>query len=632
MRHIIISIIFLFASNAAFGQTSTVSGKIYHLENGKSLTAVKVIFQNDTDSLYAITDMNGKYEIQLNPGSYSVRTNYFINDDTVLTDVQIIDGMTKDIGIIPNLLPRDEKLLRSGKWHYDGDAEGTIIKETFESDAASGGTIEPLSAGSMDGEASALAPASEGTGSREVMIKDARMPPPPQGEAGMLTSGEVNDFRKWDLWQDIEQTDLDGYSGQWNMHPRERYTVQLTTLDGKPAIDRAVQLIAADGRIIWHGRSDNTGKAELWANVFAGAQDAPAMIRIINGEEVLEISDIKRFHDGINFSGINSYCDTPDNVDILFAVDATGSMGDEISYLKAEMLDIIGKIEDKYESLNFRTGSIFYRDKGDNYIVQTSDLSEDAKTTDKFINANFAGGGGDFPEGVDYALQTAVNDITWSERAVARIMFLVLDAPPHDDPVSVEKIRRISEKAAAEGIRIVPVACSGVDKSTEFLMRSLSLATNGTYVFLTDHSGIGNPHIEPTTDKYDVEKLNDLFIRLIDQFTMTADCSGQAIAGEKVSDNIYNHDESHPSAEELEALLSFVRCFPNPTDGTLNIDISGALDALFLVDISGKIVQRFENPAEGRQQINLGSYPTGVYFLKFSSQNKWASSKVVLMR
>ncbi len=632
MRHIIISLIVLFASNTAFGQTATISGKIYHLETGKALTAVKVIFSNESDSLFTITDMYGKYEIRLRPGSYSVRTNYFRNDDTVLKDIQVTDGMTKDIGIIPNLLSRQERLLRSGKWHYEGDAEGATATEIIKMETVSDGTADPLSPGSMGGEASALAPASDGAGSREVMVKDARMPPPPKGEAGMLTSGEVNDFRKWDLWQDIEQTDLDGYSGQWNMHPRERYTVQLTTLDGKPAIDRTVQLIAADGRIIWHGRSDNTGKAELWANVFAGAQDAPAMIRIINGEEIREINDIKRFHDGINFSGINSYCDTPGDVDILFTVDATGSMGDEISYLKAEMLDIISKIEEKYESLNFRTGSIFYRDNGDKYIVRTSDLSEDAKTTDKFINANFAGGGGDFPEGVDMALQTAVNDITWSERAVARIMFLILDAPPHDDSVSVEKIRRISEKAAALGIRIVPVACSGVDKSTEFLMRSLSLATNGTYVFLTDHSGIGNPHIEPTTDKYDVEKLNDLFIRLIDQFTMTADCSGQAIAGEDVSDNIYNHDETHPIDEDLEALVSLVRCFPNPTDGILNIDITGALDALFLVDISGKIVQRFENPAEGRQQINLGSYPTGVYFLKFSSQNKWASSKVLLMR
>ena len=70
-------------------------------------------------------------------------------------------------------------------------------------------------------------------------------------------------------------------------------------------------------------------------------------------------------------------------------------------------------------------------------------------------------------------------------------------------------------QAAAQGIRIIPVAASGVDKGTEFLLRFIDISTGGTYSFLTDDSGIGNSHIEPTVGSYQVELLNDLLGRLV---------------------------------------------------------------------------------------------------------------------
>jgi hypothetical protein len=48
-------------------------------------------------------------------------------------------------------------------------------------------------------------------------------------------------------------------------------------------------------------------------------------------------------------------------------------------------------------------------------------------------------------------------------------------------------------------------------------MRSLAIATNGTYVFITNHSGIGDEHLEATVGNYQVEYLNNLMVRLIDE-------------------------------------------------------------------------------------------------------------------
>ncbi|HEY0108510.1 MAG TPA: hypothetical protein VGB67_02715, partial [Fibrella sp.] len=55
----------------------------------------------------------------------------------------------------------------------------------------------------------------------------------------------------------------------------------------------------------------------------------------------------------------------------------------------------------------------------------------------------------------------------------------------------------------------------GIDKETEFLMRMLAIGTQGTYVFITNDSGIGNTHLIPSVGDYQVEYLNELMLRLI---------------------------------------------------------------------------------------------------------------------
>ncbi len=47
-------------------------------------------------------------------------------------------------------------------------------------------------------------------------------------KSGLLTAGEINDFSKWELWQDISTTDLESYISLWKFHPKERYCVQLS--------------------------------------------------------------------------------------------------------------------------------------------------------------------------------------------------------------------------------------------------------------------------------------------------------------------------------------------------------------------------------------------------------------------
>jgi hypothetical protein len=66
------------------------------------------------------------------------------------------------------------------------------------------------------------------------------------------------------------------------------------------------------------------------------------------------------------------------------------------------------------------------------------------------------------------------------------------------------------------------VAASGVDRQTEYLMRALAVASGGKHIFLTDDSGVGNPHLRPEVGAPPVEKLNELLIREIRDYARRA--------------------------------------------------------------------------------------------------------------
>jgi hypothetical protein len=233
-----------------------------------------------------------------------------------------------------------------------------------------------------------------------------------------------------------------------------------------------------------------------------------------------------------------------------------------------------------------------------------------------FIKLQRAAGGGDGPEAVNAALRTAIDSLTWSNDTRSKILFLVMDAPPHNEDAA--EMFELMQRAAAKGIRIVPIACSGTNKSTEFIMRSIALATNGTYLFLTDHSGIGGAHIKPTTDAYNIELLSALLSRTIEQMIFVHPCANKTNVAEpyKVNDNINN-----------------VTVFPNPSKGNITIESAARLKDLFVTDFTGKILMRINVQDKAkRYRINISQYPSATYLVRYITEDdRWGTAKIILM-
>ena len=338
-----------------------------------------------------------------------------------------------------------------------------------------------------------------------------------QPQGGLVTAGEWNDLDNWDFYQKtLMKEPFKGFPDDWQMYTNHRIAVAITAKN-KPAANATVTLFRNDTPI-WTAKTDNLGRAELWVGAFQKEKELnTALLRLKMNEQWVSTATISETQ--VNRIALDETLPSPTNlVQIAFMVDATGSMGDELEFLKMDLKKVINEVQKTNTQLKISTATVFYRDEGDEYVVKHSPFTEDINQTTEFISQQRADGGGDFPEAVDKAL-VQLNQLQWQPEARTRIAFLVLDAPPHNKPAVISSIQYSVKTAAASGIKLIPVVASGIDKTTEFLMRFIAMYTNGTYVFITDHSGIGNKHLEPSVGEYQVEKLSDLMVRLIKKYS-----------------------------------------------------------------------------------------------------------------
>lgn len=217
----------------------------------------------------------------------------------------------------------------------------------------------------------------------------------------------------------------------------------------------------------------------------------------------------------------------PGQLDLALVIDTTSSMADELNYLKVELDSIVARVHGMFPGVQQRYALIVYRDEGDEYVVRNViDFTDSLVDFRVRLAAQLANGGGDVPEAMHVALENSTR-LSWRHENTARVMFLVADAPPHAPHVdrTLSAVKDLRQK----GVAIYPVAASGVMAECEFLMRAAAFLTRGQYLFLTDHSGVGNPHAKPHAPKYEVEPLNQLMVRMI-----ASELSGRPVLAQEI--------------------------------------------------------------------------------------------------
>lgn len=355
------------------------------------------------------------------------------------------------------------------------------------------------------------APTASGEGTVDTIERDQQL----SAEPLTLTAAEWKDNENWPFFVNLVNTELISFPS-FGLDPRNRVEVRVQSEEGTPLGNRAVVLTDGEGNTLWQARTDKHGVAYLFW------MEGQTPDRVVCGNASAQVQTPEPSTDpqgktqlrpsGTITLAVSAEAQTATGLQIMFIVDTTGSMSDEIAYLQKDF----AAIAERVGSEGVRYSVNFYRDEGDEYVTRTNGFSFDVAGIQAKINAEYADGGGDTPEAVAEILTECLQDQSeWDEDSV-KLAFLIFDAPPHKGKEA--ELEAAVRAAAEKGIRLIPVVASNAERETELFGRALAILTNGTYVFLTDDSGIGDSHLEPIVGNYEVELLQDLIVRVIEEY------------------------------------------------------------------------------------------------------------------
>lgn len=174
---------------------------------------------------------------------------------------------------------------------------------------------------------------------------------------------------------------------------------------------------------------------------------------------------------------------SPAPVDIVFALDTTGSMGEEIARLKATIEIINLNLTNLPSKPRVRFGLVLYKDRGDEYVTKVVPLTDKLDQFQAELDTVEAGGGGDTPEDLVQAWSDSLN-LDWDPRGVRQV-YAITDAPPQFYPDAGKTYDQLARDFRSKGIKVYSVGTGGLPLEGEYILRQVSQFTGGKYIFLT---------------------------------------------------------------------------------------------------------------------------------------------------
>jgi len=299
----------------------------------------------------------------------------------------------------------------------------------------------------------------------------------------------------------------------------ERLTVRVLDGAGK-SVANAIISVSAGGTLLESGLSYADGGFRFYPS----ALDTKASSFDIQARAGRLSASAKVARDGarlveLKLQGSRSI-PSPLPLDVLFVMDTTGSMGEEISRLTSTIEIIYANLNELKPRPLVRFGLVLYKDRGDEYITQVVPLTDDLDAFQAELEEVSADGGGDSPEDLESALDDAVNKIAWNEGGL-RMAFVVTDAEPHLDYGHEYTYIDAANDARGKAIKLYTIGTGGLPLEGEYILRQVSQLTDSRYIFLTygeggeSKGGTEGSVSHHTGANFQTDKLEAIIIRFV---------------------------------------------------------------------------------------------------------------------
>lgn len=176
--------------------------------------------------------------------------------------------------------------------------------------------------------------------------------------------------------------------------------------------------------------------------------------------------------------------ETASKIQVVFALDCTGSMGGLIQAAKDKIWSIATSMSQTQSAVDISFGFVFYRDKGDQFVTKHIQLTNDMDMVYRELMDMQARGGGDTPESVNQAIFESIQDFKWdTSKTVYKVVFLVGDAPPHMDYANDVKYPETCHQAIKKDIIINTIQCGDMRETTP-IWKDIAQRGGGEYLQL----------------------------------------------------------------------------------------------------------------------------------------------------
>ncbi len=500
------NVFFLFTFFCWMGlvQAATIQGKVLS-EDEQPIPGALIIVESLP--IQTVSDENGSFVLKnISPGTYklwAIKERYGAGNVSVTVSV-------------PDTVVNIRIRLKKGKEHLE---RGKYVHKSLKSPSKSARGRDKTSLKNLEDVMEAEAGKAMEHGEAEITFGKAELAEASQKQSG-LRAGYADDNKQFNYYLNF----LKKYAHRAHPIPlavEERIWLKVVDANEKPVNNARVQILQ-NGKVLEIGKTYADGSFFVYPLIDAMQGDEFEVKIEINGLQ--QTKTLKRSGPRIVYIKLNqprvAYQKIP--LDLLFILDTTGSMGEEIERLKNTIEIINQNLIRLSPQPDIRFGLVLYRDKGDEYVTRFVPFSRSLEYFQQVLDQVEADGGGDTPEDLISALQVALQQLDWRDDAI-RLAYIITDAPPHFDYERPLSAVDLCKMAKSKGIKFYAVGTGGLDLFGEYFLRQIAQFTYGRYIFLTygeqgesegGHPGSVSHH---TGANFKTDKLEAIIIRFTKQ-------------------------------------------------------------------------------------------------------------------